>query len=67
MSSVSMLKTLSQSEMKSLENETFRGHSFETEIHIQIQIQVSTILTLETKYLLIIYAKKPYFSNKNVL
>ena len=38
--------------MKSYEN--FPGHRFETQIHIQTEIRLTTILTLATKHLMII-------------
>ena len=37
-----------------LSYETFPGHRFETQIHIQAQIQIKTIFTLATKHLMVI-------------
>ena len=34
--------------------ENFPGHRFETQIHIQTQIRLNTILTLAAKHLMII-------------
>ena len=44
--------------------ENFLGHRFETQIHIQTQIRLNTILTLATNYLMIINKDNLYIHLK---
>ena len=47
-----------------MDHENFHGHIFETQIHIQTQIRLNTILTLATKQLMVIDTDNLYYHLK---